>query len=112
MVHGIVCSQKEKLSHDIWRGIGTTGNVVLSKIGQKQMSIVCFLSSTEPCIDTHMSVFICLVGLARKGIMREDEAFLGRRGEIDSRWNRCDGKQKRKLSQGRRGHRETNENTV
>lgn len=62
------------------------------------MSIVCFLSSTDPCMNTHMFVFICMGGLARKGIMREDEAFLGRSG-----WNRCDEKTEEETESGKKG---------
>lgn len=53
-------------------------------------------------MDTHLFVFICMGGLARKGIMREDEAFLGKRGEIDSRWNRCDEKTEEETESGKK----------
>lgn len=49
-------------------------------------------------MNTHMFVFICMGGLARKGIMREDEAFLGRSG-----WNRCDEKTEEETESGKKG---------
>lgn len=64
MVHGIVYGHKEKLSHDIWRGMGTTGNVVLSKIGQTQKDEYCMLSFIYRTLYGYTSVCVYMYGWA------------------------------------------------